>query len=33
MTLTAAEYQAIIADATKRITGDIVWEGHRDAPW
>ena len=32
MPLSADEYRAIIADDTKRIVGDIAWEGRPTAP-
>ena len=32
MTLSKQEYEAIISDDSKRIIGNIVWEGRRNAP-
>ncbi len=32
MTLSRQEYEAIISDGTKRIAGDIAWEGRPNAP-
>lgn len=32
MSLSRQEYSAVIDDGTKRIIGDIAWEGHPNAP-